>query len=297
MSAQRNVLITGAAGFVAGHVARALAASGFRVAGLDRVAAPAGAPFAEFCRCDLLDERALAELSAGRAFDAVVHLAGALPGAVARGELFAINAGGTSAVLERFARPGGHVVLFSSGLVYGKQPAPFHEAMACAPVVPYGQSKLAAEALVDGWARATRAAATVLRPSVIYGKGAPSGMLLVSLLAALRAQQPFAMTAGEQLRDFLHVHDAASAVVAVLERRVEGTYNLASGESRSVRAAAELGAAIAGRPDLLRIGALPYREGEVFDYRLDSALLRRTVDWRPSVSLEAGLHGLWEEMS
>ena len=288
------MLITGAAGFVAGHVARALALASWRVVGLDRAAAPAGAPFTEFCRCDLLDESALAKLAAGRSFDAVVHLAGTLPGRAARGDLFAINAGGTSAVLEHLAGPGTHVVLFSSGLVYGKHPGPYCEAMECAPVDAYAQSKLAAETLVKSWARAARSPAAVLRPSVIYGPGAPSGMLLVSLMAALHTQQPFEMTGGEQLRDFLHVQDAAAAVATVLQQRAEGTWNLASGDSRSVRDVAELCATIAARPDLLRIGALPYREGEIFDYRLDNGALRRALGWQPSVTLEGGLQRLWD---
>jgi nucleoside-diphosphate-sugar epimerase len=293
---ERSVLLTGAAGFVGGHVARALAGAGWHVTGIDRAAVPAGAPLSEFRSCDLLDERALHELAESRAWKAVVHLAGALPTAGARGELFATNVGGTSAVLERLARPGRHVVLFSSGLVYGRQPAPFHEALPCAPLDAYGQSKLAAEALLQGWARATDSPATVLRPSVIYGAGAPSAMLIVSLLANLRAGEPFAMTAGEQLRDFVHVEDVADAVAAVLERCVTGVYNVASGESRSVRAAAELGAAIAGRPELLRIGALPYRDNEVFDYRLDGDRLRRALQWQPRVTLESGLRRIWEEM-
>jgi len=299
MSAARSVLITGAAGFVAGKVARALAAEGWRVTGLDRVAPPApaapGTPFAEFWQCDLLDEGALAELSTRGEFAAVVHLAGVLPGQTPRRDLFAINVGATSALLQHFVAARSHVVFFSTGLLYGRQPGPFREDMECMPADPYSQSKLAAEALVRSWARAVDAKASVLRPSVIYGAGAPPAMLLVSLFAALRRGEPFAMTGGEQLRDFLHVDDAARAVIDVLEARAEGTWNLASGDSHSVRAAAELGAAIAGRPGLLRIGELPYRDGEIFDYRLDNRALCSAVRWRPRVPLATGLQRLWEE--
>ncbi len=103
------------------------------------------------------------------------------------------------------------------------------------------------------------------------------------------------MTGGEQRRDFLHVGDAAAAVASLLSRRTAGVWNLASGESPSVREAAELAAGIAGRPGLLRVGALPYRPGEVFDYRLDASALRRALDWRPRITLAAGLERLWKE--
>jgi nucleoside-diphosphate-sugar epimerase len=120
-------------------------------------------------------------------------------------------------------------------------------------------------------------------------------MLLLSLMDALRQQRPFPMTPGEQLRDFLHVDDAAAAVARVLERRAEGTWNLASSESISVKQAAELGAAIAGRPDLLRVGELPYRPNEIFDYRLDGSALQRAVGFQPRIELAAGLERLWRE--
>lgn len=297
-----SVLITGAAGFVGRSVARVLSARGFRVTGLDR-APPARSArtdepaFAAFSQCDLLDDEALARIDFEGDFDAVVHLAGVLPGRAPRREVFAVNVGGTSAVLDRLARPGCHLVFFSTGLVYGAQPGPFREDMDCLPAEPYGQSKLAGEALVGAFSRATDSPLTVFRPSVLYGPGAPPGMLLVSMLEALRKQEPFAMTAGEQLRDFLYVDDAAEAVAAVIEQRAAGTWNLASGDSQTVRQAAEIGAAIAKRPDLLKPGELPYRANEVFDYRLDADALQRAVGFRPRVGLAAGLQRMWEELS
>jgi nucleoside-diphosphate-sugar epimerase len=299
----RTVLVTGASGFVGGRVAAVLAEAGWRVTGLDRAQPSAGsrAPggtFAEFWEADLLDDQALVALDAGRSFRAVVHLAGLLPNRASRRDLFAVNAGGTSAVLEHLAHPGCHFVFFSTGLVYGNQPGPFLDATECQPVDPYPQSKLAAESVVRAWSHARRSPATVLRPSVIYGPGAPAGMLLISLLQALRKGEPFPMTEGEQRRDFLHVDDAARAVAALLERPPPGlaTWNLASGEIHTVRQAAELAATVAGRPDLLRVGDLPYRPNETVDYRLDAGALRGALGWHPRILLLEGLERLWKEM-
>lgn len=299
-TAERSVLITGAAGFVGQHVARALLAAGWHVIGLDRAPpADAGAsplPFTTFLTCDLLDEGMLERCTSEHAFDAIVHLAGLLPARANRMELFAVNAGGTSAVLDRVAAPGMHVVLFSSGLVYGAQPGPFREDMPCMTVDAYAQSKLAAETVATSWGRGARSPVAVLRPSVLYGPGAPPGMLLRSLLETLRKGEPFEMTAGEQLRDFLHVEDVAQAVLAVLNHRADGTWNLASSKSMSVREAAAIAARIAGRPELLQPGALPYREHEVFDYRLDASKLRAAVGWQPRIELANGLSQLWKAL-
>jgi nucleoside-diphosphate-sugar epimerase len=122
-------------------------------------------------------------------------------------------------------------------------------------------------------------------------------MLLRSIFTALRDRAPLAMTPGEQLRDFLHVDDAVEAVASVLGQRLTGTFNLASGESRSVRTVADRCASIAGRPDLLRLGALSYRAHEIFDYRLDPGALRAALGWAPRVDLDTGLERLWRQLS
>src|SRR5690606_34982068 len=94
-------------------------------------------------------------------------------------------------------------------------------------------------------------------------------------------------------RDFLYVDDAAQAIVTAIEQRSSGTFNLASGESPTIREVAELAATITGRRDLLRPGALAYRPNEVFDYRFDSSALRLATGWEPRISLAEGLRYLW----
>jgi nucleoside-diphosphate-sugar epimerase len=296
MRARDTVLITGAAGFVGQALAHALSATGWRVLGLDRAPCPesgAGA-FKAFLQHDLGDEAACPRFELQDEIDAIVHLAAVLPARAARRELFEINAQGTARVLESYAQPGTHFVLFSTGLVYGPQSAPFREGMKCAPSGDYAESKLAAEVIAMSWGWNHRSPVAVLRPSVLYGTYAPQHMLLRSLVAALKKGEPFPMTGGEQLRDFLHVDDAVRGAARVLEQRAHGVWNLASNESASVLEAATLAARIARRPDLLRIGALPYRDDEVFDYRLDATKLRMAFDWQPRVDLATGIGRLWE---
>lgn len=297
MSAQRTVLVTGAAGFVGRRLAAALRKAGWHVTGIDRSSVADASAFNAFTVCDIRDARALEGVAQHASFDAIVHLAALLGGRAPQEEVLAVNAGGTATLLERVARPGAHVMLFSTGLVYGPQRGPFHERMPCLPSDGYAQSKRAAEIIATDWGRANRSPVAVLRPSVLYGPNAPSGMLLASLLDSLRRGELFAMTSGEQLRDFVHVDDVVSAVQRVLEQRADGTWNLASGASIRVRDAAQLAARIAGREELLRIGELPYRENEVFDYRLDVSKLREGLAWQPRIELATGLKRLWEATS
>lgn len=283
-----EVLITGAAGFVGQRLCQAFASAGFEVTGLDR-----RAPGSSACQHFLVSDLLAPGQNAGR-FATVVHLAGLLPGAPLS-DLFAVNVGGTSAVLRHFIRQGSHLILFSTGLVYGDQPGPFNETMPSRPRDVYAETKHVAERVARIGCEMRQAALTVLRPSIIYGSGAGAGMLLVPMMTALRRGEPFPMSAGEQRRDFVHVDDVASAVVALAQRRIAGVFNLAAGESHTVREVAEMVAQLTGRGEYLRLGQLPYRSGEVFDYRMDVRALQEAIGWRPSVSLRAGLARLWKE--
>jgi UDP-glucose 4-epimerase len=289
----RSVLITGAAGFVGGHLCRAFAEAGFTVTGLDRVST--GNSFTRACARFRMTDLLSDEDDSADPFPTVIHLAGLLPGKVGRREIFAVNVGGTSAVLHRYVSADTHLVLVSTGLVYGDQPAPFREAMPGRPRDAYAESKLAAEEVARAGCAVRGAKLTIARPSVLYGPGAPDSMLLVSMMAALRRGERFPMTPGEQQRDFLHVDDLASAIVEIARRQAAGVFNLAAGESHQVREVAAMAAEITGRGDLLALGQLSYRPGEVFDYRLDAQAAQAALDWRPRVLLREGLTRLWKE--
>ncbi len=179
-------------------------------------------------------------------------------------------------------------VYLSSGECYGAQDPPFREDAPLHGDSPYARAKIEGE-------RAIAAAidAVVLRPAVVYGPGQRGAMFVPSIVAALRAGQRFAMTAGEQTRDLIHVDDVAAAIVAAIAGPA-GAYNVASGVEHTLRA---LAAQIAARigPDaaaLLDVGALPYRDGEQMRYVLDPTLASVALGWRAVIPLTDGLDEL-----
>ena len=297
---RRSVLVTGASGFVGRHVCALLSASGWKVTGLDRKLVALGTgcdgnAFQDFWTCDLRDPASVRRRRPSSPFDAIVHLAEQRPESESLEALLAVNAGGTAALLDGLGGPQSHFVLLSTGRVYGHQRPPFREAMVSLPADPYARSKVAAEAVARARCEILSAPLTILRPSVLYGRGAPPGTLFTALFAALRRGEPFPMTIGEQTRDFLHVDDAARALWVILEKATVGTWNLASGRSWTVLAAARLAAEVAGRAELLRPGVLAGSPGDGFDHRLEGMALRRATGWYPRVDLLTGLRRLWAE--
>lgn len=202
----RLVAVTGAGGFLGGHVARALAAQGWRLRLLIRTAPPprltGGA--VEIVQGDLAEPLALAALVDG--VDAVAHVAGAIK-ARGRAGFMAVNADGAAAVAAavRARAPSARLALVSSLAARAPQ------------LSDYAASKAAGEAL----ARAANPGGdlVVLRPAAIYGPGDPA---TAGLLRALGGPiQPVLNGAAARLC-LIHVEDAANAVAAALAPAPDG---------------------------------------------------------------------------
>lgn len=98
---------------------------------------------------------------------------------------------------------------------------------------------------------------------------------------------------GGQTRDFVHVEDVARANLLALERdEVTGPVNIGTGVETSVTAIATALGAAAGSA-AMPVHA-PARPGEQRRSCLDPARAARVLDWRPRLTLEAGLAATYE---
>jgi nucleoside-diphosphate-sugar epimerase len=107
------------------------------------------------------------------------------------------------------------------------------------------------------------------------------------------------LTAGEQLRDYMDVCDAAEAFWRAMASRPQDNQlrvlNVASGQVITLRdfcekLAEELRSANY-TPDL-NFGIRPYRSDEMMNYTADITLLKETLQWQPKTSLKDGLRRL-----
>jgi len=96
-------------------------------------------------------------------------------------------------------------------------------------------------------------------------------------------------TSGEQIRDFLHVEDAASAVWAVAKSDLSGPVNIGSGQPIKVRTVIETIAQHLQREENVALGALPTDPQEPPLLFADVRRLASVVGWKPSLPLKEGL--------
>ena len=296
-----RILLTGAAGFVGRNLLSATGADAHEWFGLDRSFPPGFEnrhALTESVSCDLADPVAVRDLLARIRPEAVVHLAGW----TAKGDSMANRANLVQAnlvstwnlldALETVRGAGGprsRFVLASSALVYGDQPGPFREVLPTLPPDAYALTKWLAEEAVRAFVRKGAVTSTILRPAVIYGPGQGGSMFVPSLVAALARGERFPMTAGAQKRDLVHVRDVAGAILAVLRAEADGVFNVGAGVGVPMAEIGRYLADLAGRPDLLGVGDLPYRDHEVWEYAVDATALREATGWTPEVALHDGL--------
>jgi len=240
-----KVLVTGATGFVGRHLVSALLDKGFEVRAVARnVEAAQALPWfnqVEFVAADIqdpnLDVAALAE-----GIDVIAHLAwSGLPNYQALFH-FERNLPLDYAFLKRVIEAGvSQVMVTGTCFEYGLQSGPLSEAIAPQPNTPYGLAKHTLRQFLEALQRQQPFTLQWARLFYLHGEGQNPNSLLASLDRAIDAgDAQFNMSAGDQLRDYLEIREAAAMLAALVARRdVTGVINCCSGQPVSVRALVE----------------------------------------------------------
>src|SRR6185312_166338 len=165
-----TVLVTGGAGYIGSHAAKALARAGHRVVVYDSLVAGhrEAVKYGEFVEADILDAGALHAAMRGHGIDAVMHFAAFLDvGESVRNpaKYYVNNVAGAINVLNAMADTGVRTLVFSSTCATYGEPVetPITESHPQTPINSYGESKLAAERAFPHYERAHGMRWTALR--------------------------------------------------------------------------------------------------------------------------------------
>jgi dTDP-glucose 4,6-dehydratase len=211
------------------------------------------------------------------------------------GRFFRTNALGTQTLLEAARRRGvGRFHHVSTCEVYGDLPLDsddaFTEESPYRPRTPYNASKAAADHAVRAYFETYGLPVTITNCSNNYGpRQFPEKVIPLFLTNALDDRELPLYSSTQNRREWLHVDDHCRAIELVLERGKLGeTYNVGSGDERSIEEIADLVLGLTGKPASLKT-IVPDRPGHDRRYLLDSAKLRRELGWEPQVAFEDGL--------
>lgn len=192
------------------------------------------------------------------------------------------------------------VWISSGGTVYGrttnKQIVETHSTL---PLSPYGITKLAIEKYAHMYFESRGLPIVCVRPSNAFGEGQRtySGQGFIATAIASVLDEREVTLFGEQgtIRDYLHVRDMATGIVAALVSGRPGeVYNLGSSQGLTNRQVLDCLAPLATASGLeVKIKVLPPRPFDVPANVLDCTKLRTETGWQPSLSFEQGLAQTW----
>jgi GDP-4-dehydro-6-deoxy-D-mannose reductase len=307
-----RVLVTGASGFVGGHLLDALAAAGVDEVVAGTVGAPPAAdrprPGVRWIELDVTSEASVAEAVRDCRVSQVYHLAG--QSSVSRSfsaplETWEVNATGTLRLVEALRSAGCRgvrLLLISSAEVYGAVPdgaQPIGEVTPLRPITPYGASKAAAEAAALQ-AAGEGLEVVVSRSFNHVGPGQDERFALPSMARQLvsirRGEAPPVLRVGnlEVERDFLDVRDVVRAYLRLMERGTSGTvYNVCSGVARSLRAVVQELVELSGTGARIEVDPERFRPADIPRLVGDPARVR-SLGWAPAVPLSRTLRDLLE---
>ncbi len=304
-----RVLITGGAGFIGGHIGRAVAALGGEVRVLDDLSGgfeanvPSGA---KLFQASVLDRAAVEDAAEGCRY--VFHQAAmvSVPVSVENPELCTqVNIVGTQNVLEAARKAGAARVMFAaSAAAYGNEPQlPCREDRAADAWSPYAMSKVAGELLCQTYSRNFGLSTCALRYFNVFGERQNANSAYAAVISAfekaLRAGvRPKIFGDGLQTRDFVHVSNVvrANLLAAASERPLCGqAINIGTGVRTTLVGVLEQMAKALGKPADCEF--LPARAGDIRDSLADISRAREVLGYEPVVDFAAGMGRMFSGVS
>lgn len=263
-----------------------------------------------FVKGDVRDRSLVEELFETYDFDTVVHFAAEshVDRSIVEPELFlTTNIVGTQALLEaakrqwnlrpgdkhcREYRPGVRYLQVSTDEVYGALGAEglFTEDNALSPNSPYSASKAGADLMVRAYHKTFGLPVNITRCSNNYGPYQfPEKLIPLMIHNALKNMPLPVYGDGLQVRDWLHVSDHCSAILAVLEKgRAGEVYNVGGNNERANIEILRFILEELGKPESL-IEHVKDRPGHDRRYAIDNTKITTQLGWKPAYTFEAGM--------
>ena len=314
------VLVTGGAGYVGSHAAKALSESGIDVVVLDSLVAGhreavSGVPFVE---ADVADSAVVRETIRRYEVTAVMHFAAFLSvgeSVKAPASYYANNVGKTIGLLDAVVQESvGRFIFSSTAAVYGNpRETPIREEHPREPINAYGETKLAVERALPHYALAYGLRCVSLRyfnaagahvSATIGEDHDPEIHLIPRAIAATSGDaelevygSDYPTKDGTCERDYVHVSDLADAHVLALKALESGTrapaYNLGNGRGYSVNEVIAAVERVTGRA--VRHTVSSRRSGNPAVLRASSARARAELGWTPRFEdLKAIVQTAWD---
>lgn len=303
----KNILLTGAAGFIASYTAQELIIAGYNVVGVDnmndyydvrlkefRLNQLKQLSSFEFHRADIENIEEIRPLFESYRFDAVINLAARAGVRYSMEDPFVYmrtNALGTLNLLELMRESAiRKYVLASTSSLYAGQPMPFDESLPVnQPISPYAATKKAAEAMSYTYHHLYDFDVSVLRYFTVYGPAGRPDMSYFRFIKWIDEGTPIQLFGdGTQARDFTYAEDIARGTVSALKDVGYEIINLGGGKNPiSINTMIAIIEEYLGKKAVIEHH--PFNKADMMETWANIDKANRLLDWEPTVDLREGL--------
>jgi len=233
----------------------------------------------------------------------VVHLAAqiSVEESIKKPELtHSINVGGTENLLRAcVANKVNNVIVASSAAVYGQpKELPLNESSPLSSISPYGKSKVEMEKQLQDFSKKFGLNGISLRFFNVYGKDQTDEYagVITKFMKKISENKPLIIFGdGSNTRDFISIDDVIDSIhnaIKNIEGKKGNCYNIATGQSVSIKELAELMVSISGKN--LEINYEPPKEGDIIYSQTTIDLAKKELGFEPTIKLSDGLKKLLE---
>ena len=320
----KTILVVGGAGYIGSHVNKSLHNEGFKTVVFDNLSRGDRSTIihGDFVKGDTSSPENLNRVFASYKIDAVMHFAAHIAvgeSVVNPSKYYHNNVSNTLNLLDAMIENNVRKLIFSStAAIFGiPQEVPVNEAHPCAPINPYGHSKLMVEKILQDFDHAYGLKSCCLRYFNAAG-GDPEGelkqpaksennLIPIALRSLLEKNggltifgDDYDTSDGTCVRDYIHVHDLATAHISALKQLLNGAvssaYNLGNGQGFSVKEVLNSVEKVTGQSLSASVGSR--REGDPPVLLADSSKAQKELNWQPEFAdLDSIVGHAWNAMN
>ena len=297
MQTNGKVLVTGGAGFIGTELVQQLHKKGYEITILDKQEKPIGLDHVKYIQGDLSSPARCVMACAGQ--DYVIHLAAKarIPESFINPDAyFDANVAGTRNILTAASAVGIRKFVYAgSSSVYGNNVAPNKPTHKPDPLNYYAMSKLFGEHLCKQYKIMFDLNYNIMRFFTVYSENQPTSLMFGKFAELVKNGKPVTIHGdGEMRRDYIHVSDVASALIASIESKVKNdTFNVGTGNNISVNAVVDILREYA--PDLEAIN-VEKPKGYAPETLADISKTKNLLHWSPNTLIVPGLNEMFKQI-
>ena len=297
MQTNGKVLVTGGAGFIGTELVQQLHKKGYEITILDKQEKPIGLDHVKYIQGDLSSPARCVMACAGQ--DYVIHLAAKarIPESFINPDAyFDANVTGTRNILTAASAVGIRKFVYAgSSSIYGNNVAPNKPTHKPDPLNYYAMSKLFGEHLCKQYKIMFDLNYNIMRFFTVYSENQPTSLMFGKFAELVKNGKPVTIHGdGEMRRDYIHVSDVASALIASIESKVKNdTFNVGTGNNISVNAVVDILREYA--PDLEAVN-VEKQKGYAPETLADISKTKNLLHWSPNTLIVPGLNEMFKQI-